>query len=418
MAISFFTQSIKQVAPIYVRYRELSIDAKARTNIYIDKDRLKGSRVLKYKISARDSQADKLAIQDKNRALDKIQQELNDLEAYIRSQVTANTIINSSWLKQAINPTREDIDNSLLGYYNQLLDSSVNLAKNSINVYRGNHNFMKRYQEYVGKEILVSDVDGRFKESFIKWCVSQGYPMGTIKDNLGRLKAVCNYAESRGVVISNQVKFLTKGIKAQAKESVYLTIEDLNKITALEGLDKDLDTARDWLIVGCYIGQRSASLLKLTKKDIDKVSQSINIQQVKTKAFVTIPILPQVQAILDKYNGDFPPRLGNTDHYNYAVFNRLIKTVCKLAGINEMYTSRVNKHKDSKSKAVKLPKYKLVSSHTLRRSFATNFYGKMNLQSIAMVTGHKSESSFLTYINKSRVVDVDALRNEFLDAMK
>ena len=42
MAITFFTQSRKQIAPIWIRYRELSIDAKARTNLYIDKDRLKG----------------------------------------------------------------------------------------------------------------------------------------------------------------------------------------------------------------------------------------------------------------------------------------------------------------------------------------------------------------------------------------
>ena len=57
MAITFYTQSRKQIAPIYIRYREFKADAKARTSIYIDKDRLKGSKVLKYKITAKDTQA-------------------------------------------------------------------------------------------------------------------------------------------------------------------------------------------------------------------------------------------------------------------------------------------------------------------------------------------------------------------------
>ena len=418
MAITFYTQSRKQIAPIYIRYREFKADAKARTSIYIDKDRLKGSKVLKYKITAKDTQADKLAIQEKNKALDKIQDDLNALEQHIRAQVTPNKIVDSKWLKQALNPVSEALNDSLLGYYNLLLESSVHLTKNSINAYRGNANFMLRYQDYLGTEIKVSDVDGIFKESFIKWGISQGYPMGTIKDNLGRLKAVCNYAESRGVVISNQVKNLTKGVKKHTTENVYLNLEDLSKISALKGLEKDIDVARDWLIISCYIGQRSVSLLKLTKKDIDISTQSITIQQVKTKAYVTIPILPQVKSILDKYNGDFPPRLREADHYNYDHYNRNIKEVCRLAGIDEVCKGRVNKHKGSKSKVVKAPKWELVTSHIGRRSFATNFYGKMNLQSIMSVTGHKTESSFLTYINKSRVVDVDALRKEFLEALK
>jgi len=33
------------------------------------------------------------------------------------------------------------------------------------------------------------------------------------------------------------------------------------------------------------------------------------------------------------------------------------------------------------------------------------------------VTGHKSESSFLKYINKDREVDAEALNNAFLNAM-
>lgn len=79
---------------------------------------------------------------------------------------------------------------------------------------------------------------------------------------------------------------------------------------------------------------------------------------------------------------------------------------------------RITKRSGDKSEIVEVPKYELISSHVGRRSFATNFYGKINQQLIQSVTGHKTESSFLKYINKQREIDPDALNKAFLDAMR
>jgi integrase len=43
-----------------------------------------------------------------------------------------------------------------------------------------------------------------------------------------------------------------------------------------------------------------------------------------------------------------------------------------------------------------------VSSHIGRRSFASNHFGKIPTPIIMAATGHRSESSFLKYIGKSR----------------
>ena len=418
MAFTYFTQSRKQIAPIYIRYRYFNTDAKARTNLYVDKDRLKGSKLIYYKATARDTQETKLAIQQKNKELDTLQAEINALEKRVRAQMTDNITVTSRWLKQAVNPINSSINGSVLKYYDLLLESNTTLAKNSINAYEGNAVFMSKYQEYLGYELKVSNVDGMFKEAFVKWGVSEGYPMSTIKSNLARLKAVCFYSEERGEIISNQVKNLTKGLRKQAVDSVYLTKEDLSKIIALKNLPQHLDVSRDWLVVSCYIGQRSVSLLRLTKKDINTASQTITLQQVKTKAFVTIPILPPVKVVLDKYKGEFPPRLQRTDHYNYDCYNRNIKEVCRLAGIDEICTGRVKERGSRKSKVVQAPKYKLVSSHIGRRTYATLLYGKVNLQNLMQVTGHGSEANFLKYINKGRIIDTEAIRREFTKALE
>ena len=418
MAFTYFTQSRKQIAPIYIRYRYFNTDAKARTNLYVDKDRLKGSKLIYYKATSRDTQEAKLAIKEKNSELDTLQSNINALEKHIRSQMTDSITITSRWLKQAINPNQSAINGSVIKYYDLLLESNTSLTTNSIYAYKGNAKVMSNYEAYLGYELKVSNIDGVFKEDFVKWGISEGYPMSTIKSNLARLKSVCYYAEGRGELISNQVKNLTKGLKKQSVDSVYLTKEDLSKIIALKDLPEHLDVSRDWLVVSCYIGQRSVSLLKLTNKDINTASQTISLQQVKTKAFVTIPILPPVKAILDKYKGEFPPRLQRTDHYNYDCYNRNIKTVCKLAGINEVCTGRVNRQGSSKSTVVELPKWQLVTSHIGRRSFCTNYYGKVNLQNLMQISGHRSEQNFLKYVNLGRIVDTESIRREFTEALK
>ncbi|MBP7174456.1 MAG: hypothetical protein KBA33_10400, partial [Cloacibacterium sp.] len=74
------------------------------------------------------------------------------------------------------------------------------------------------------------------------------------------------------------------------------------------------------------------------------------------------------------------------------------ETLCKLAGINRIEYGRV--WDDEKKHYVfgNYPFYLLASSHVMRRTFATLYYGKMPTVVIMSVTGHKTEKEFLGYI--------------------
>jgi integrase len=67
-----------------------------------------------------------------------------------------------------------------------------------------------------------------------------------------------------------------------------------------------------------------------------------------------------------------------------------------LAKINEKVQGRYN------GKKAIYPKYKLISNHTGRKSFASNFYGLQGwtLPTVMAITGHQSERSFLYYIDR------------------
>ena len=88
-----------------------------------------------------------------------------------------------------------------------------------------------------------------------------------------------------------------------------------------------------------------------------------------------------------------------------------MKELCKIIGFTEEIEGSVIKNiggdKDKKHRKVKgsYPKYMLVSSHIGRRSFATNFYGKIPTPLLMSATGHTTEKQFLEYI---KIAEVDS----------
>ena len=146
---------------------------------------------------------------------------------------------------------------------------------------------------------------------------------------------------------------------------------------------------------------RISDFLKLTKSNIDN-DGFLYKTTLKTDYPVIIPIHEQVNAILEKRNGDFPRSISDQK------FNEYIKTVSEKAGLTELVEGarmdekiviENNKKKKIHRKAIgKYPKFELVSSHVCRRTFATLLYGKLDSLTIMKITGHSTEKQFLSYI--------------------
>lgn len=133
------------------------------------------------------------------------------------------------------------------------------------------------------------------------------------------------------------------------------------------------------------------------------VFRFIEIQQQKTGEKVVIPIHDEVEIILKKYNGNFPPTFADSFDSNAVIFNRHLKKVCELAGIHEIVKGKVYNDIKKKNEIIETEKCYLVSSHVCRRSFATNFYGNkmFTTPQLMAITGHKTEQMFLNYIGKT-----------------
>jgi len=158
-----------------------------------------------------------------------------------------------------------------------------------------------------------------------------------------------------------------------------------------------LDNARDWFIIGCYIGQRVSDLLKLTAENIVTIGQQefIELTQSKTKKKIVIPIHPIVKDILNKRNGEFPRNISDQK------FNKYIKEVAKISGITEVIKGNLINAETNRKEKGQFEKWQLITSHTCRRSFATNYYGDIPTPLLISITGHSTETQFLEYIGKT-----------------
>jgi integrase len=93
-----------------------------------------------------------------------------------------------------------------------------------------------------------------------------------------------------------------------------------------------------------------------------------------------------------------------------VVFNKQIKALCKMAAIDRLVFGFKKNPKTRRKEIIKTPKYAFVTSHRMRRSFASNSYGNIETSLLINITGHSKEGTFLTYIgthqNKDALADV------------
>ena len=71
--------------------------------------------------------------------------------------------------------------------------------------------------------------------------------------------------------------------------------------------------------------------------------------------------------VIELLKNKFPRRVSQ------VIFNKQIKALCKMAGIEELVSGFKNNLKTRRKEIVNAPKYEFVTSHTMSRSFASNY---------------------------------------------
>jgi integrase len=412
--INFLYRSTKEKANLHLRllYRFNNTDfvIGANTKFEISKDYW--SNLHKQRLFKKTNNVIELnKIQDIKEKQNDIDKELNNIENYIlKAFNSVNTDeVNKDWLQTKIdlyyNPIKviEVLPTELVNYIEKYKDDKRNEVTESTikkcNVIKA---LLKRYQTEIGKTLLLTDIDTDFKKDFENYCISQNYAPNTISRTIRFIKTICIHAKSKKEDVNPDLYNIK--VKYFKVDSIHLTFDEIRKIENIKKgkLTESLENAKDWLIISCYTGQRVSDFLRFTNEmiRIEDGQSFIEFTQKKTDKIMTVPVHPKVIEILNKRNGMFPYAISDQKYNDY------IKTVCEIAKI----TQKVNGSKKTETapesgifrkETKEFRKCDLVTSHIGRRSFASNFYGTIPTSLLINITGHSTETMFLTYIGKS-----------------
>jgi integrase len=235
------------------------------------------------------------------------------------------------------------------------------------------------------KKLRFEDVNLEFHKKFIQYAELAGYSKNWYGKIITNIKFFMSEAQDNK--LHNSHDFKHKKFKSFTQESgaIYITELELERIYNYDfSWSAALDNARDLFLIGCFTALRSNELMQLAEYKIS--NKMIEGVTTKTGAFVKIPIHNYVDKILEKHNG-IPTIISAPK------MNKHFKKVCKQVGLDDEISIF------KKGKLVTNKKYEFVTTHTMRRSFATNMYKRgVPTYNIMLITGHKTEASFFKYI--------------------
>jgi integrase len=226
------------------------------------------------------------------------------------------------------------------------------------------------------------------------------FKVNTIGKHIGTIKLFMNEAIERGRT-SHRGHLDKRFIKpSETVDSIYLTDAELMLMYELDLSDNPrLERVRDSFVFhATQTALRPIDWHRIKTGDIYSNAEGdifLRNVSVKTRIEIIAPIHGIGLKILKKYHGitknGLPPLISDQKA------NLYIKEVAKLLPeLNVEVEFQSTEKKQSHSKY----KWEYIENRTARRSFATNLvkFGKLTTRQIMLITGHRTEDSFLKYL--------------------
>jgi site-specific recombinase XerD len=275
---------------------------------------------------------------------------------------------------------------------NGIVDSKP-IAKGTLQAYQQAERDLKLYKEKHQKNypLTFNSIDYNFSVIYKKYLVSdRKYSLNTVGKHIKTLKTFFNEAQKRNLMPNFQSKWMV--VDTEQTNSIYLSDSEIETFLKLD-LSKieKLERVRDMFVIGCHTGLRISDLKRLNEISINQDTKIIKVKIQKTGSEIPIPLHPVVRQLFEKYSYQLPKSISDQN------FNNYLKEIGKLVETDEVFLKEYTKA--GKKFSFKMDKYKALSTHTARRSFATNGYNKgIPIALLKAITGHKKETDFLRYI--------------------
>lgn len=285
---------------------------------------------------------------------------------------------------QELNP-QEQQKAYLLDTFRRLIDSKT--KDSTKEKYEGTYAKVMRFTE--GKDIELDAVTPQWVQAFSAWLPITGvHHPNTINLHLRFLRSVFNFALDNG--LTAQTPFRTIKVRFVETDKRSLTLEQLRSLSLmpLEGREAEY---RDIFMLSFYlIGINIIDLLSLTADNIQ--DGRIRYRRAKTGKRYDIRILPQAQAIIDRYAG--------TNHVLYVLDRyKNVKDYTKWCNtaLHELFPN--------------------LTTYWARHTWATLAYNELGISTdiISLALGHSSgHKTTAVYINPD-LAKVDEANRRMLE---
>jgi integrase len=281
-----------------------------------------------------------------------------------------------------------------LKFYLQTIETNKANGTSNWKSYRTTYNLLVKF--FGRSRPTFDQVDAQFYKDFTRYMEKKNLKVGSIATYWNNIKFICGEALLLGRTTNidfKQFKSVQTKDKYEEKVRFYLTLAELDKVYNLDFKNhRDLDKTRDLFIIGANTGLRFSDWHKVSS-DLIK-NNVITVTAKKTNIKSVILCNKYILTILKKYNGKLPKLT------NIARVNKQIRTIGMTARLNEIFEVNPTIGGKQLDMPRKVKKWELMSTHTARRSLATNcIKAKVCPYIVMKITGHKSIASLSKYIN-------------------
>lgn len=292
-------------------------------------------------------------------------------------------------------------DSSLLEVIDALIAMKSKMSPNYGKNFSSLINNLKLVEQQFNCTLKPHQITDLFWHHFVPFLLKKGLALSSIKTMCSQLRTALSWAGRHQAKISPTFDLIK--LPTYCHQQIALTPDEVSHIYHFDISTIDrrpqhlrkLESVRDMFVLSCNLGQRFSDMIRIDKSCFNRNIFSIVQQKTGNHAKVDIDRLSidktTTYKILEKYNYSSPLTTDISGYNKYVKellccigFDETIKRETKVNGFIEVENT---------------PKWRLIGSHSARRTFATvNVLRGFRMAEIMRATGHKCESSFEKYI--------------------
>ena len=339
--------------------------------------------------------------QQVNGYLDFLEDRLNDV--YFTALSEGVEVTNSLILERLQRSLHPEPVKTFWEYYNDYLDTHKMIIKKSS--YKTIVTSAKRFKEFCKSEgklnIRFEDINPSLLAHYTDFLLRRGNTNNTIHSQLKRLRRFMNH--SRKLNLHKSEAYKEYDVPEIASVIKFLEWGEVKQLMAVH-LDSLVEQrARDIFLFACFTGMRFSDIKTLMKVDIkqhqfegiDTIYYAAHIRQHKTSRDTVVPLLPEAMSLIRQYENHPGEFVFPKTHLQKV--NDALKEVGRKAGLNSF--QKIEIYKGSGKETKYLEKWRVLSTHTGRRTFVTISATKgLPINVVASITGQNPATTMKHYM--------------------